>query len=254
MEIPAEKAKVCSWCLVAKPSSGFYKDRGECKVCFRALVAERGRRDKDFSAWRANQVAARNAQWIQNYRESIRSFPDPEPTQEQWRPVVQYEGLYEVSSWGRVRSLWFLNGSANLPRPVPVVLRTFIHKGGYPSLTLARGGIHKTECVHPLVLSAFRGPCPPGHIGGHRDGDPKNNLLTNLSWITRAENEEDKRRHGRMLIGSRNHQSKLTEKKARQIRLLHEQGVSGRKLAEIFSVSDTLIGRIVKRRTWKHVG
>lgn len=123
-----------------------------------------------------------------------------QPTQsmpESWKPVVGYEGLYEVSDMGRVRSLdrvvKYSNGSTH-PHLGRVLKFTPLH--GYPSVCLAKSGTRKTRYVHLLVLEAFVGPRPPKMEGCHNDDIQTNNCLVNLRWDTPSENRRDIIRNG----------------------------------------------------------
>lgn len=101
---------------------------------------------------------------------------------ERWRPVVGFEGRYDVSNRGRVYS-WVTER----------VLRPGIASNGYPTVALGRG---KTKTVHSLVAAAFIGPCPPGMEVRHRDGNRRNPRATNLEYGTRADNIRDAVKHG----------------------------------------------------------
>jgi len=103
---------------------------------------------------------------------------------EQWRPVPAFEGKYEVSDLGRVKSLRWTP---------PRILRPGPSNYGHMSVVLGR---RNTRMVHELVLIAFVGPRPPGQETRHLDGDPANNRLDNLCWGTRSENNRDAVRHG----------------------------------------------------------
>ena len=110
---------------------------------------------------------------------------------ESWRPVLGYEGLYEVSDLGRVRSI---------PRPGTRggVMRTWPNIHGYLSAGLRRDGCPNTQFnVHALVAEAFIGPRPADAQVRHFDGDQRNNAASNLLYGTQSENELDKVRHGR---------------------------------------------------------
>lgn len=110
---------------------------------------------------------------------------------EEWRPVVGWEGDYEVSNLGRVWSC-----PVGTPR-TGRILRHAVNPGGYPSVTLSRRGKVKTRPIHQLVLAAFAGPRPAGKdVIRHLDGDPTNNLLGNLAYGTQSENAQDSLRHG----------------------------------------------------------
>ncbi|ALJ19573.1 NUMOD4 motif-containing HNH endonuclease [Microbacterium sp. No. 7] len=117
---------------------------------------------------------------------------------EEWRPVRGFEGRYEVSSVGRIRSL---------PRVVTRrdgvtskvnggIRRPSVKKSGYLKVSLWRDNSEFTAHVHSLVLEAFVGPRPPGLVACHGDGNPANNRVENLRWDTPSENNFDRGRHG----------------------------------------------------------
>lgn len=107
-----------------------------------------------------------------------------------WRDIVGYEGSYEVSNCGLVRS--WVSGNGLGKRSSPVLLSLHGMTGGYVAATL-RG---KSCLVHRLVLEAFQGPCPVGMEGCHKDGNSANNRLDNLRWDTPTNNHADKVAHG----------------------------------------------------------
>jgi NUMOD4 motif/HNH endonuclease len=107
-----------------------------------------------------------------------------------WKPVPGYEGLYEVSTEGQVRSFRRRGTSGK------VLSRGHAKRGGYLTVSLLRGCHQSTRPVHSLVLEAFVGPRPEGAEIRHLDGDPTNARLSNLAYGTRSENVLDKRRHG----------------------------------------------------------
>lgn len=119
---------------------------------------------------------------------------------EMWRAIAGYEGFYEVSNAGRVRSLprvvayggSRIGTSATLPGGLLTP-----HGKLYPIVRLAKDG-HKTSFnIHQLVLEAFVGPRPEGYVACHCDGDRFNNSVGNLRWDTVTENNRDIVRHGR---------------------------------------------------------
>lgn len=118
---------------------------------------------------------------------------------EEWRPVVGYEGLYEVSNLGRVRGLDRIIAN-NRPGTTRTwrgrILRQTIRDTGHRTLHLARDGHPRARGVHCLVLEAFVGPCPPGMEACHNNGIPNDNRLTNLRWDTRLANMLDRITHG----------------------------------------------------------
>jgi hypothetical protein len=114
---------------------------------------------------------------------------------EEWRDVPQFEGMYAVSSRGRVRSLPRHSGA----RPSPVgerLLKLSPGPTGYLRVILRRENRSFTVKVHHLVLMAFVGPRPDGMEGLHGNGDELDNRLENLRWGTKSENMRDQVRHG----------------------------------------------------------
>ena len=103
--------------------------------------------------------------------------------EEVWRPVVGYEGLYEVSSLGNVRSL------PNNRHKEPLLLTQAVHWKGYLRVALRKKGERKYKRVHRLVAEAFI-PNPENKpTVNHKDGQRSNNCLDNLEWATMSENK-----------------------------------------------------------------
>lgn len=112
-----------------------------------------------------------------------------EPTPERWRPIYGYEGLYEVSDWGRIKSL-----PRNTTRGG--IMKLSVGQHGVLVVNLTKDGIQRVHLVHHLVLVAFDRPCPDGLEGCHGDGNPANNRRENLRWDTHEANMQDMIRHG----------------------------------------------------------
>lgn len=101
-------------------------------------------------------------------------------TEEIWRPVVGYEGLYEVSSYGRVRSLDRYDSMNRFLRGR--ILRLFTDGLGYLSAHLSSNGKVKSFLVHRLVAQAFI-PNPDNLPQvNHIDENPSNDNVDNLEW------------------------------------------------------------------------
>jgi hypothetical protein len=116
----------------------------------------------------------------------------------EFRPVVGYEGHYEVSNDGDIRSLdqWVKRGSNGLHLLPGRVLRQSARKYGHRYVVLKVARVPKHCYVHRAVLDAFVGPCPDGMECRHLDGNAANNKLDNLAWGTPAENRRDIALHG----------------------------------------------------------
>ena len=171
--------------------------------------------------------------------------------QEEWRAVPGYEGLYEVSDLGRVRSLdralpYVHASGKQCTRRLPgVTLRPAIDSAGYLSVCLKH---HVSTRVHWLVLAAFTGPRPKGMQCLHNDGDRLNNVLPNLRYGTRSENMVDLFHHGHR---------KLSREQVLAIRAARDTGSFNSKmrhrLAAEFKVSLSTIQDVVKGRAYTYV-
>jgi hypothetical protein len=111
-----------------------------------------------------------------------------------WKAIPGFEGLYEASSEGRVRSLDRRSGGRLLRGRI---LRQSVSNGGYRVLQLCRGGERTTMRAHHLVAITFLGPPEAGFEVCHNDGNPGNNDLGNLRWGSRSDNARDTVRHGK---------------------------------------------------------
>lgn len=117
---------------------------------------------------------------------------------ERWLPVAGYEGIYEVSDQGRVRSLdRVVNGPrGRKSKRKGKVLKPCIEGFGYPTVGLCKEGISRTVRVHVLVAEAFLGPRPEGLEVRHLDDVKTNNVPANLAYGTASENRYDSVRNG----------------------------------------------------------
>ena len=107
----------------------------------------------------------------------------------EWRPVVGYEGLYEVNNLGEVRSLDRVVYQGNHPqRRKSIIKKQTPHKDGHLMVMLSKEGQNKNCQVHRLVAETFI-PNPYNlPVINHKDEDPTNNRADNLEWCTIAYN------------------------------------------------------------------
>lgn len=109
--------------------------------------------------------------------------------EEEWRPVKGYEGLYEVSSMGRVKSLYTSQGR---------ILKQSTATNGYMLVNLSKNGTCNTKQVHRLVAIAFIRNSNNYSEVNHKDCNKKNNTVDNLKWCTRGYNVRHACRNGRI--------------------------------------------------------
>lgn len=165
---------------------------------------------------------------------------------EEWRPIPGYEGRYDVSNHGRVRS-WRVPGQANGCLSEPRLMRPTPWQSGHCYVSLCTAGQVKKLGVHEAVLFAFVGSRPTlKHHGAHWDGDPGNNKLYNLRWATASENEADKARHGRQKTGVDVYNCRLTQADVDLIRA--DISTPQRELAKMYNTHQATIHRI---KAWK---
>lgn len=129
---------------------------------------------------------------------------DAHYTDEIWKDIPGWEGLYQASSLGRIKSLERRQPHRGGCAPARIqvrkarILRPGRHPKGYLIVALCAthiGRPPKTYRAHRLICEAFHGPCPEGHECAHNDGTRDNNAAANLRWATHAENIADKAIH-----------------------------------------------------------
>lgn len=168
--------------------------------------------------------------------------------QEVWKDVEGFEGLYQVSNLGRVRSL----GSRGRIRSLSLT------KDGYVKVRLIHKGKDKTARVHRLVAEAFvPNPDNKGTVN-HIDGDKTNNRVDNLEWTDRSEQMHHAYRLGLKtpMGGSKNSQAKLTEEQVKEIRrdyVRQSQEFGTVALAKKYGVTNRVIGLIVNGKSYKNI-
>jgi len=170
--------------------------------------------------------------------------------EEIWKEIENYEGLYEVSSWGRVKGLRF--GKEK-------ILYSNVHRQGYLKVTLIKEKKRIHFFIHRLVAIAFI-PNPNNYpMVLHKvECYPSNNNVNNLFWGTGEINMKDMINKGRGKSnppkGEKQYLSKLTEKQVLEIRAKYT-GMKGQQalLAKEYGVHQATISDIITRRTWKHI-
>jgi len=172
---------------------------------------------------------------------------------ETWRPIPGFEGDYEVSNLGRVRS-YLAWGGSKTHKSIPSIKKPRIGSNGYLRVMLQQGrGRTNAYHVHALVAAAFLGPRPTGLEVAHRDGDRSNASLENLRYATKSENAQDRRSHGTYPIGEVNGNHKVTEAQVMQIRARYQSGERQSDIAHTFGISSSQVSNIVRNAAWSHV-
>lgn len=118
---------------------------------------------------------------------------------ERWLPVPGYEGSYEVSDMGGIRSVdrYVEGGPAGIYLLRGQVLKTQLSNRGRPTVQLFRNAKARLFTISSLVLTTFVGPRPDGMVGRHLNDVCTDNRLANLAYGTPSENMRDLVRNGR---------------------------------------------------------
>lgn len=172
-----------------------------------------------------------------------------------WKDIVGYEGNYQVSNYGNVKSLrrneiYKKNGTNNTKRiRKEKILKNRLDKDGYCSVSLCKNGTIKHCRVHRLVLFTFD-PNPKISLN-HLDGNKQNNKLENLEWCSVLENNLHSIKMGFTKIGEKHYKAKLTNENVSEIKRLYQQNITITKIAKQFNVNFSTILDIIKKRSWK---
>jgi hypothetical protein len=158
---------------------------------------------------------------------------------EEWREVLGFEGLYQVSNFGRIRSI----------KTGKIKEQTIHDNDNRPYLGLWKNNKQKICRPHKLVMEAFVGIRPQGMECCHNDGNPQNNHLSNLRWDTAKNNQSDRVRHGTTNRGEQCGTAKLT---LEQVRAIRQDNRLQRIIAAEYGVKDNTISRIKSGKRWTH--
>lgn len=168
-----------------------------------------------------------------------------------WRPVDGFDGTYEVSREGVIRSLprhtgyQFVKGRE---------LSGSVNWAGYRSVQLCRGQHKQRHAVHRIVCRAFHGMPEeePGEVN-HINGVKSDNRAENLIWVTRSQNHRHAADLGLRPHGELSHLAKLKLSQVKLIRAIYETGrVTQEALGSQFGVSQTCISKIIRKTKWRN--
>jgi Mor family transcriptional regulator len=172
-----------------------------------------------------------------------------------WKSVVGYEGWYEVSSFGSVRSVdrTVIHGRYGPSKQKGKVLSHVVNHFGYCMVVLTRQRNRKMITVHKLVVDAFIPNVNGSTQVDHLDADKQNNRLSNLERVTNLENNRRARAKHIYPEGERVHTAKLTAEKVIRMRKQFDAGATSSALSKEYQIDASHIGKICRRLKWKHV-
>jgi hypothetical protein len=175
---------------------------------------------------------------------------------EVWKDIKDYEGLYQISSWGRVKSLsrrmWVGRGWTISKEKI---LRAHNTGKGYLQTFFTKDYKKYYPLIHRLVAEVFiQNPLNLPDIN-HKDGNKSNNYVNNLEWCTKKQNTQYGIKLGLIKItGDDNGNSKLKKDFVMEIIKKHRtENYTQQQLADEYGVCRGHIGRIVNNKSWKHI-
>ena len=169
-----------------------------------------------------------------------------------WKPIPEWEDLYQASSHGRIKSedrvSTYVQGFSSVTRcRKGVILKHIKMTTGYWGVILCREGTRCYVAVHKLVTATFYGQRPLGLVTRHLDGDVDNNRLENLVYGTAQENADDRQKHGRTCRGEQHPRAVLTDFQVDELRRLYaETQATTRVLAQHFGVSSVRVTQLLR--------
>ena len=175
--------------------------------------------------------------------------------QEDWKDILGYEGLYQVSNLGRVKRLpkTTLRVDGSLLPLKESILKKKASNNGYEHTCLTKEGSSSFFSVHRLVAEAFIPNPEKKYSVNHIDTNKHNNIVSNLEWSTREEQTQHAISMGKIGIkGECNVKSKLTQEQADSIRSVYKSGGATQlEISEEYGVSRQLVGFIINNKRYK---
>lgn len=179
--------------------------------------------------------------------------------EEIWKDIIGFEGVYQISNSGRLKSLdriltFMRLGKIDYIKRKSRILNPGLNTGGYYHVKLTFGNKKEVHRVHRLVALHFLDNPDSLNIVNHIDSDKTNNRVNNLEWCT----EEHNRNHARNIFndsvyGESCKKSKLTEEQVREIKRNGMQDKSCVEIGSLYNVSEDTIRRILNGKSWRHV-
>lgn len=178
--------------------------------------------------------------------------------QEIWKPVLGYEGIYEISDLGRLRSVdRLVRSNYGGLKPIPgQIMACPVNERGYAVATLRRDGGKRSRVVHGLVAESFLPADPARPNINHIDGNKLNNSASNLERCTQQENVVHAYETGLTVgrhSGETHSRAILTEAIVRQARILFSRGIPTSTAAQMLGVTRNSLRAVRRGETWKHV-
>ena len=164
----------------------------------------------------------------------------------EWRDIKEFEGIYQISNNGSVKSLERINSRGYILKEK--TLNSNINSWGYKVITLHKNCFRKTVLVHRLVAEAFIPNLYKKAQVNHKSGNKLDNYVDNLEWCTGSENMIHAYKTGlrKLPIGELNPNAKLSFLEKKEIKKLKSEGLKIRDISIMYRVSKSEIYNIIK--------
>jgi len=178
-----------------------------------------------------------------------------------WIDIGGYEGLYQISSYGKIKSVArrsspYNNNGTTTTNTVRSRILKLTKNRGYYRVCLCKKGVSKVYPIHRLVAIAFISNLDNKPEINHKNGIKTDNRIENLEWCTRKENADHASKNGlyNSEKGADRYNAKLGEKEVLEIRKKYKPRIyTMPMLAKEYKVSKSCIQGIVERTRWKHI-
>lgn len=173
-----------------------------------------------------------------------------------WKDVVGWEGLYQVSSLGRFKSL---SREKTIGSRGKKIMKSFIMKQnevkGYLTILFYNNSIRKKYQSHRVVANHFIQNIENKKTVNHINGNKKDNTVNNLEWLNHSEQQKHAVKIGlrNKTLGENSNFSKLNETSIKAIRELYKQKVKQKEIALMYNINRNTVHSIVNKITWKHI-
>lgn len=170
--------------------------------------------------------------------QSIITFSNIEIENEIWKPLIDYEGYYEISNLGRIRK-------ASTKR-----IRKISHTKLYSHILLSKNGQHKTRRIHRLVAETFLPKIKGKNDVNHINGNKNDNRVENLEWVTRRENNLHAYRvlkRKPSLLGHVPWNKKINQKDIPTMFQLNKRGITTDEIGKIFHLCGSTVRKHLRK-------
>lgn len=169
-----------------------------------------------------------------------------------WKPIIGWDGYYEISNFGRVKSLPRVSyRGRNKHKQIlsERIMKQQTNGLGRPTVDLSNNELSKTLQVALMVARAFI-PNPENKPQvNHIDGNPANNQVSNLEWATRSENLK----HAWQTGLKKHYTTSVSDNDVKKMRIYREAGLPVIFIADIFNCSQTYVSNICNGKFKKEV-